>query len=88
MKNIILTIYNSVTTFKDQILCYRSARDAAAGEAPIDWAGLPIGGMIDVRVSDVKEYGLLCDMEGFPDLVGLVAPHQVGITNLDSIRML
>lgn len=30
------------------------------------------------EVHDVKEYGVLCDMQGHPDVVGLAAPHQVG----------
>lgn len=33
-------------------------------------------------VHDVKDYGIVCDLEVNPDVVGLAATHQVGFQDL------
>ncbi|KAI8105276.1 hypothetical protein M9435_000444 [Picochlorum sp. BPE23] len=43
----------------------------------MDWAGtFPFGSTVDVVVHGRKEYGVLCDFEEYPDLVGLLANGQ------------
>jgi hypothetical protein len=38
------------------------------------------------QVHEVKQYGLLCDLAAHADVVGLAAPHQVGLLLLHSGR--
>jgi rRNA biogenesis protein RRP5 len=53
----------------------QAAQDAAAGEAAIDWGSLlAVGCTIGVQVSEVKAYGVLCDMAASEDLVALMPP--------------
>lgn len=56
----------------------RAAREGAEGGAALDWAALPVGGAVAGAVHDVREYGVLCDLEGHPDIVALVSPGQAG----------
>ena len=37
---------------------------------------LPIGSLVKGSVADVKPYGLVCDLDPDPDVVGFVAVHQ------------
>lgn len=44
----------------------------------IDWeSAFPYGGQANVSVHQLKEYGILCDFEAYPDVVGLLAQDQV-----------
>ncbi|GLI68751.1 hypothetical protein VaNZ11_013243 [Volvox africanus] len=38
----------------------------------------PLGGEVTARVHEVKEYGILCDIDDHPDVVGLVPSSHVG----------
>ena len=51
-------------------------REAAEGGAAVDWTALPLGGLVAGSVHDVRDYGVLCDLEGHPDIVALVSPGQ------------
>ena len=42
----------------------------------MDWTALPLGGLVAGSVHDVRDYGVLCDLEGHPDIVALVSPGQ------------
>lgn len=39
-------------------------------------AAIPIGSLVKGSVADVKPYGLVCDLDPDPDVVGFVAVHQ------------
>lgn len=54
----------------------RAAREGADGGSAVDWSELPLGGMVGGAVHDVREYGVLCDLAGHPDVVALVSPGQ------------
>lgn len=44
----------------------------------IDWgSAFPIGSTAAGEVADRKDYGILCDLAGHPDVVGLIVPEQV-----------
>lgn len=45
-------------------------------DAENDWAKTPIGAITKGAVHDVKDYGVVCDLEANPDVVGLAASHQ------------
>ncbi len=53
---------------------------AAQGEAAgsIDWSLFQPGSLVAGSVHDVKEFGLMVDLEDHPDVVGLVTPMQMG----------
>ena len=55
----------------------RAAAEAAAGEPPVDWSAFAIGSGVKGTVHELKDYGTICDLDLDPNLVGLVAPHQV-----------
>lgn len=54
----------------------RAAREGADGGSAVDWSELPLGGLVAGAVHDVREYGVLCDLAGHPDVVALVSPGQ------------
>lgn len=57
-----------------------SSRNAAEPSAEqVNWAELAIGGRAAGAVHDVKEYGVVCDLDAHADVVALAAPEQVGI---------
>ncbi len=61
------------TLFKDLEFAYSLEDDS-----PIDWeSAFPYGDQVNVTVHSIKEYGILCDFEEYPDVVGLVAMDQV-----------
>lgn len=41
------------------------------------WKELKVGGMASGAISQVKEYGLVCDLDAHEDLLGLVTLVQV-----------
>lgn len=45
----------------------------------MEWGELPVGGRAAGSVHDVKDYGVVCDLDAHPDIVALVTPHQVNI---------
>ena len=51
--------------------------EANAEGSESDWAKTPIGSIAKGAVHDVKDYGIVCDLEANPDVVGLAATHQV-----------
>ena len=53
----------------------RNAAEDSAGQ--VDWAELPIGGRAAGSVHDVKDYGVVCDLEAHADVVALATPDQV-----------
>ncbi len=57
------------------LLACRAEANAEGTES--DWAKTPIGSMAKGAVHDVKDYGIVCDLEVNPDVVGLAATHQV-----------
>eukprot|EP00887_Chlorella_sp_A99_P001742 scaffold19.g1742.t1 len=60
----------------EQLAAASGQGDEAASE--VDWDRLfAIGTVVEGSVHDVKEYGILCDLQPHPDVVGLAAPHQV-----------
>ena len=59
-------------------------RLAAEGKSSdVDWERLPVGGLAEGSVHEVKEYGIVCDLEAHPDLVGVATHEQVGIASAD-----
>ncbi|KAK9832620.1 hypothetical protein WJX81_004603 [Elliptochloris bilobata] len=54
----------------------RASLELAEGGLAVDWAALPLGGLVGGTVHDVRDYGVLCDLEGHPDIVALVSPGQ------------
>lgn len=62
--------------FKDQELAHSLEDDTA-----IDWhRTFPYGCQTTVTVHGIKDYGILCDFDNYPDVVGLVAHEQVKST--------
>ena len=59
------------------ILTLGCRAEANAEGAESDWAKTPIGRIAKGAVHDVKDYGVVCDLEANPDVVGLAATHQV-----------
>ncbi|EFJ44854.1 rRNA processing protein Rrp5/programmed cell death protein 11 [Volvox carteri f. nagariensis] len=52
---------------------------SAAPPADLDPARVfPLGGLAAARVHEVKEYGIVCDMDEHPDVVGLVPSSHAG----------
>jgi len=49
----------------------------AAGEAAVDWSLFGIGRVVSAVVHEVKEYGIICDLQDDDNLVGLIPLHQV-----------
>lgn len=49
----------------------------------MDWTELPIGGRAAGSVHDVKDYGVVCDLEAHADVVALATPDQVNVGVLD-----
>lgn len=65
-------------------LGHRSAAEPAASQ--VEWSELPIGGRAAGRVHDVKDYGVVCDLDAHADVVALATPDQVppwGILSAD-----
>ena len=56
-------------------LC-RAAQEADK-DAVVDWSQLAPGTLAAGSVHDVQEYGIVCDLEAHPDLVGLLNTQQV-----------
>ena len=54
----------------------RAAQEAEEASA-VDWGKLAIGGAATGRVHEVQDYGIVCDLDQHPDIVGLVSTHQV-----------
>lgn len=54
----------------------------------MDWTALPMGGLVAGTVHDVRDYGVLCDLEGHPDIVALVSPGQARTPALPQRPML
>ena len=57
-------------------LC-RSAQEEDK-DAVINWSKLALGSAAAGSVHDVQDYGIVCDLEAHPDLVGLLSTQQVG----------
>lgn len=55
----------------------RSKIEEESGEPLSDWAKLLIGISTKVSVHEHKDYGVICDLEQDPNLVGLAPLHQV-----------
>ena len=55
----------------------RCRAEANSEGSESDWAKTPIGSIAKGAVHDVKDYGIVCDLEANPDVVGLAATHQV-----------
>ena len=43
----------------------------------MDWASLAIGSAATGHVHEVQDYGVVCDLDANPDIVGLISTHQV-----------
>ena len=57
----------------------RAEELSVAEGTPVDWSGeFSVGAVVEGEVHELKEYGVVCDLRGHPDLLGLVAPHQQG----------
>ncbi|MEW5309980.1 MAG: hypothetical protein WDW38_001818 [Sanguina aurantia] len=61
-----------------------SPEEAAAAPSVIPWASkFAVGRVVSAVVSEVKEYGVLCDMDDHEDVVGhLELSHTAGTANL------
>lgn len=61
--------------FQDMETAALLGDDATVGG--IEWASaFPIGATVSGQVHEIKEYGIICDVDAHPDVVGLVAFHQ------------
>eukprot|EP00873_Tetraselmis_striata_P024001 jgi/Tetstr1/444265/TSEL_032157.t1 len=79
-----VTLKPSLTASKDSRLLASLFADYEAADAlsapegePVDWASaFAIGSAVDGQVHELKDYGVVCDLNGHEDLLGLVAHHQ------------
>ena len=55
---------------------YRAAQEADK-DALVDWSRLVPGTAAAGSVHDTQDYGIVCDLEAHPDLVGLLNTQQV-----------
>lgn len=55
----------------------RAVAEEAEGEPRVEWSKFKIGARVKGSVNELKEYGTLVDLNDDPNIVGLVAPHQV-----------
>jgi len=65
----------------------KEGAEGAEGGAAVDWGALPLGGLVAGAVHDVRDYGVLCDLDGHPDVVALVSPGQVRGRDRDLIGL-
>ncbi|BDA47226.1 probable protein RRP5 homolog [Coccomyxa sp. Obi] len=63
--------------FADLEAAERIRSVAEPGSGQVEWSELPIGGRAAGRVHDVKDYGVVCDLDAHADVVALATPDQV-----------
>jgi hypothetical protein len=54
------------------------------GSADLDWEGIDIGRCIQGEVQDIKEYGVIINIQGHKDVVGFVTHHQCKLINFSN----
>uniref|UniRef100_A0A383V4G5 S1 motif domain-containing protein n=1 Tax=Tetradesmus obliquus TaxID=3088 RepID=A0A383V4G5_TETOB len=58
------------------------AEEEAATAAAADWVALTPGRTVAGKLHELRGYGAVIDVEGYPDVVGLVTPDHGGIADL------
>ena len=53
----------------------------------MDWSRLAVGSATTGRVHEVQDYGIVCDLDAHPDIVGLISTHQVCIPELLAAKL-
>ena len=62
------------TYYLEQIVAWNT--EILDGSADLDWDGIDIGKCIQGEVQDIKEYGVIVNIQDHKDVVGFVTHHQ------------
>ena len=56
--------------------------------AELDWEGIDIGKCIEGEIQDIKEYGVIVNLQGHKDVVGFVTHHQCKLLTIYFYKVL